>query len=218
MIFHFLSLTEVVSAQARATEVVTVQERATDCNAVRRFVYPEADECDREQFCSDDFACVVTADCNSYQCVTASECPEDTTYKRFSRPTEGDTFTANSLDGYYCAKDGLVCGFNEEGRFFIEAIVDNREEWNGLGTPDYRNISMISKTKFDANEGKIFKQFSKSSCFGELNEETNKILFLKDVNDIDCKNEMDFSFNFTEHNGQLWIIDFYIGMKLSSDF
>ena len=143
MIFHFLSWTAIVSAQ----------EFGTDCNAVRKFVYPEADECNGAQTCSDDYACVVTDNCNSYMCVSAPGCPEGTNYQVFS-----PTFGKNSLNGFYCSEKPPLCGFNSDGQFYIETTVKNKFPWDGVGTPDNRQPSLISKRKFDANVGGIFKQ------------------------------------------------------------
>ena len=208
MIFHFLSLAAIVSAQ----------EQGTDCNAVRRFLFPNAPECAKQQFCSDDFACVVTADCASYTCVADSDCPVGTKYKVFSSSptaTQSKKMITNSFDGYYCAESGLECGFNDEGRFFIDTVVKDREPWNGYGTPDFRKVSMISKKEFDAHKSDpIFKQFSKSNCFGETMISDNTVRFLKDTSDSNCKNKMDFSSRFSKHNGQQWIIDFVIGVFL----
>jgi len=209
MIFHFLSLTAAVSAQ----------ELGTDCNAVRRFVYPDAAECTGVQFCSSDFACDIKADCDSYTCKSLSNCRDGTTYQAFFPENTGqfNQMNTNSVNGYYCAENALKCGFNDEGRFFIDAVVDDREPWNGYGTPDFRNVAMISKTKYEAHKGRIFKQFSTSSCFGEKIESANTVRFFKDTSDSNCKNEMDFSSVFSGTNGQEWIIDFFIGEFLCSD-
>ena len=193
---------------------VTAQVSGTDCNAVRKFVFPDAEECDKPQRCSDDFACVVTEDCSGYRCAAGGGCPNDSSYKAFSphiAGNSGNSMAASELAGYYCAKDGLECGFNQDGYFFIDAIVNNVERWNGFGTPDNRNVSMISKSKFDANEGGIFKQFSTSSCLGSPVEADKKRMFYKTTQDGDCVKEMDFSSRVSEHNGLLYIIDFYIG-------
>jgi hypothetical protein len=205
MILHFLSLTAAVSAQ----------ERGTDCNAVRKFVFPDADECNREQFCSDDFACDVTRDCDQYRCVSRWDCPDGMTYEAFSSTADDNgrkTIEVNSLNGYYCAPDPkLICGINSNGQFYIETTVKNKFPWDGIGTPDNRQLSMISKTKYDANDGGIFKQFGKSSCFGETINDGNSVRFLKSKDDPDCGDEIEISYGNSYPNGLSYVIDFYIG-------
>jgi hypothetical protein len=204
----------IISSLTLFQSAVNAQVSGTDCNAVRKFVFPDADDCDKLQSCADDYACVVTEDCTEYRCVLSGKCPKDTSFKAFAPHIAGNTgnsMEASELEGYYCAKDGLECGFNNDGYFFIEAIVNNVDRWNGLGTPDNRNVSMISKSKFEANEGGIFKQFSTSSCLGTPIEANKKLMFDKTTQDSDCVKEMDFSSRVSEHNGLLYIIDFYIG-------
>ncbi|CBY10519.1 unnamed protein product [Oikopleura dioica] len=205
MIFHFLSLTAAVSAQ----------ELGTDCNAVRRFVYPDAAECTGVQFCSDDFACDVAADCGSYTCKSASDCREGTTYQVFSPIIDDDgqqTMRVNSLNGYYCANDPpFLCSVDSSGNFYIEATVKNKYPWDGIGTPDNRQLSMISKRKFVANDGAIFKQFGNSSCFGDIIDDENRVRFIKSTDDPNCGKEIEISFVDSTANGLTYVIDFYIG-------
>jgi len=209
----------IISSLTFFQSAVTAQVSGTDCNAVRKFLYPDVEECRNPMTCSSDFGCVVTGtpdDCGQYRCVTAPFCPDGTTYKAFTPHISANPdkeLASSSVEGYYCAKDGLECGFNDDGVFFIEAIVNNREPWNGLGTPDYRNVTMISKTKFDegVSQGGIFKKFSTSSCRGSPVEGNNKLLFYKTTLDSDCVTEMDFDSLLSDHNGLLYIIDFYIG-------
>lgn len=200
------------------SQISAAQVSLTYCNAVREFLFPDAEKCKDEDLCSGYKACVVTPDCSRHECVSGPACPKGTTYSAFSpqiASNNGYEMATSSLAGYYCAKDGLECGFDDEGFFYIDAIVENREAWNGLGTPDYRNVSMISKSKFDAHDGGAFKQFSTSACLGEPIEAGDKLLFHKTTRDSDCKKEMDYSSQFSEDNGLLYIIDFYIGNKLT---
>ncbi|CBY43116.1 unnamed protein product, partial [Oikopleura dioica] len=166
--------------------------------------------------CSSDYACVVDANsCGVYKCVAASACPAGTTYAVFNpqNSSGGSEHEVNSAEGYFCDPDGLKCSFDEDGFFFIDAIVKNRNPWIDGPTDDdeKRKVTLISKTKHDQPVDGAFKHFHDSTCLGEEIKNGTQVRFHKNVNDPLCKNEFDFSHEYSDVNGLTYIVDFFIG-------
>ncbi|CAG5105225.1 Oidioi.mRNA.OKI2018_I69.chr1.g1938.t1.cds [Oikopleura dioica] len=191
----------------------------TDCNKVRSYLYPDAAVCTDEMKCSEEYACVVSDSCDAYGCVAATDCPADTNYTVFNQQgsDENDSgHETNGLDGYFCDPngDGLICTFDDEGNFYIDAIINNKRPWvNGPDDDDEkRKVTLISKTKHDQQVPETaFKQFNNSTCVGETIENGSKVRFNINVNDPNCTDEFDFSHIISPINGLTYIVDFYIG-------
>ena len=199
--------------------LATLSSAQTDCNKVRSYLYPDAVSCPHEMKCSGEYACVVSDSCGAYGCVTASDCPADTSYAVFTQQgskENGSGHETNGLDGYFCDPygDGLICAFDNEGNFYVDAIIDNKRPWvdGPVDDDEKRKVTLISKTKHDQHVPETaFKQFHNSKCVGEVIGNGSKVRFRKNVNDQNCKDEFDFSHIFSDINDLTYIVDFYIG-------
>ena len=191
----------------------------TDCRKVRSYLYPDAVGCPDEMTCSGEYACVVSDSCDAYTCVAATDCPADTNYAVFTQQgsqENGSGHETHGLDGYFCDPfgDALICAFDSEGNFYVDAIIDNKRPW--IDGPDdddeKRKVTLISKTKHDQHVPETaFKQFHNSTCVGEVIGNGTKVRFNKNVNDPNCTDEFDFSHMFSDINGLTYIVDFFIG-------
>jgi hypothetical protein len=202
--------------------LVSFSSAETDCNKIRSYLYPDAAFCPDEMKCSSDYACVVDKDtCGQYKCVSASACPAGTSYAVFNPQgsSGGSEHEVNSAEGYFCDPDGLKCSFDDDGFFFVDAIVKNRNPWiDGPDDDDVkRKVTLISKTKHDKHVDGAFKQFHDSKCHGEEIRNRTQVRFNKKVDDPLCENEFDFSHEYSDVNGLTYIVDFFIG-KLSPRF